>query len=900
MFTILTTKLHIPSPRPALVTRSALIEKLNAGLWLRESFSRKLTLVSAPAGYGKTTLISEWIHSLGSANFEIAWLSLDEGDNDPKRFLTHLILALQQLDQNLGETTLSLMQASQPPRPETIFTALINEISLLHSPSLLVVDDYHVIQNGEIHEQLGFFVEHLPTQMHLVIMTREDPSLPLSRMRARGQMVEIRQADLRFNLKECTDFLQRVMALDCSSEDATTLEQRTEGWIAGLQLAALSMQNCEDVHSFVAAFYGSHHYIMDYLVEEALKLQPDNVSMFLLQTSILDRMCGPLCDAVTTTEALARLDGQETLETLAQKNVFIIPLDNERHWYRYHHLFADVLNRRLEHSFPHLVPELHRRASRWFEENELCEEAIHHALMAKDQERAAYLVDKHGCNLLMRGEVNNLLKWIEAVEPHSEMLPWVAIQKAWALALTGRLDRIEQPIQIAGRLISSLEPTDEVKTMSGAIIAAQACVAKIRGEAHLAAKFAHQALDCLPETNDFSCSLRSVGTSILGDASWMQGDLVEARHAYLDAVQIGHAAHNIHMVMIMNSNLAEILTEQGELHQAASIFSETLQLAALPSRQTSPLADRAYFGLGKLSYEWNSLDTASLNVRLGLQLCHKWAIRDSQAVGYILLARIHQVHCQPDKVREAIRYAEQISNEYPLALRLSSWVKSSLARLWLEQGNLEKPAQFIRQSGIAANDDILYLREPEYLVLARYLMAQRDYEAVLSLGKRMLPGAEAMQRTERMVEVLVLEALAYQGRKNIDQALTTLERAISLAQPEGYMRIFLDEGEPMAKLLYQAKLNRIGGGYVTNMLIAMGESTEPLPSLTQTLIEPLSLRELEVLKLIEAGCSNQEIAASLFISVATVKRHISNIYAKLGAKSRTQAISVGKDLKLFG
>jgi LuxR family maltose regulon positive regulatory protein len=896
---LLATKFYFPPGRQNLVSRSRLIERLQQGLQC------PLTLVSAPAGYGKTTLMSEW-HARVGRSIPAAWLSLDTDDDDPARFLPCLIGALETIKPGQCEAARALLQSPQPPSGQSVLTVLLNELGQSDEPFVLVLDDYHFITTQPIHETLTFILEHQPPQMHLVLLTRVDPPLPLARLRVRNQLVDIRADHLRFTPEEISIFLNQVMRLKLSSDDIAAMEVRTEGWIAGLQLAALSMQGCPDIHSFVSAFTGSHYYIVDYLAEEVLKLQSESVRSFLLKTSILDRMCGPLCDAVTSSltppqvgEGTGAGSSRAMLETLEQMNLFLIPLDDERRWYRYHHLFADVLNRRLEHLFPHQLPELHRRASLWYEQNGFIPEATQHALVAGDRDRAAQLVEQNGCSLLMRGEVVTLLKWIEAVEPHSQAGPWLAIQKAWALLLTGHVDRVEQTLQTAEKLIPSLEPSIEARTMLGSVAAARAHRANLQGDTRLAADFARRALEQLYDSDSFSCSLRSVATSILGDASRINGDLEEAKRAYTDAVLIGRAANDLQMVIVANTGLAGILMEQGQLHQAARIYSETLQMATRPDGHRSPLAEGVYAGLSRVSYEWNHLEATAQHVHQCIQLCQQWEDKDLQAIGYVMLARLEHAQSHPEEAQEAMRAAEQLAGESPLSPKQSIWVKSSLARLWLAQGNLERPSRFVQQSGITIADDIPYLREPEYLVLLRVLLAQGDHDAALALSERLRKPAEATHRVGQVIEILILQALAFQGKKEVSQALAILEKALSLAQPEGYVRAFLDEGEPMAKLLYQAKSRRMGAGYAAELLSAMGKATVITQPPTQLLIEPLSLRELEVLKLIEAGYSNQQIAAKLVISIPTVKRHISNIYAKLGVESRTQAISRGRELGLF-
>jgi LuxR family transcriptional regulator, maltose regulon positive regulatory protein len=893
--TLLATKLHIPPACQILVLRPRLTAILS------KTLTNGLTLVSAPAGYGKSTLVSSWLRDTDVLS---AWLSLDEGDNDPIRFLQYFISALQRIFTTIQPDMLGVLQEKQPAPFEALLNILINEIDRQAAPFVLVLDDFHSIQAQPVLEMMTYLLDHVPSQMHLLLLSRTDPPLPLSRLRVRNQLVEIRADQLRFRRDEIALFLNEAMRLDLSTEDIAAMEVRTEGWIAGLQLASIAMQGDKDVHSFVSAFTGSHYYIMDYLAEEVLSLQSETMRSFLLQTSILERMCGPLCNAVVGADTPETIDGQFMLETLEQMNLFLIPLDEERRWYRYHHLFADVLNRHLEQQLTSQVPKLHYRASRWYETNGLMYDAIRHAIMSGDQEHTAQLVDQNGCQLLMRGEVINLLSWIEAVEPYSQSLPWIAIQKAWALCLTGQLGRAEGPLQIAERLVSALEVSDNSRTMSGAVTAAQAFRANMQGESRLAADLARQALDCLPTSSDFSCSLRSAAISILGDASWINGNLAEAQRAYTDAVKISQAAGSIPMLIIANSNLADILLEEGFLNQAARIYSATLQIATLPDGQTSPLAERMYAGLSRISYEWNNPEETREYIRQSIEISERWGSIEFQAISYVVLAALEHGQGTPDKAQEAVRAAERMVNERALTPWRSIWLKSALARLWISQGKLGRASELIHESRITFdskpdNVELPYIQEPVYLILLRLQLATSEYDTALELSERLLQKLEATSRLGRVIEILVLRSLAFQGKKEMDRALAVLERALLLAQPEGYCRIFLDEGEPMAKLLFQAKAHRMGQGYASELLSASGGVSDTKLPPSQLLIEPLTLRELEVLRLIEAGCSNQDIADRLVISIPTVKRHISNIYAKLGVESRTQAVSIGRELRLF-
>ncbi len=893
--TLLVTKLHAPAPCQILVSRPRLANALSRAL------NSSLTLVSAPAGYGKTTLVSSWLAENDVAS---TWLSLDEGDNDPIRFLQYCISALRKIVPEIQLDLLGVLQEMQPAPYDALLNIIINQIAGRATPFVFVLDDFHAIHARSVLELVTYLLDHAPPQLHLMILSRTDPPLPLSRLRVRGQLIDIRADRLRFTREEITSFLNEVMGLRLSGDAITALEARTEGWIAGLQLAAISMQGREDVSGFVSAFTGSHHYIMDYLVEEVLSLQTQTVGTFLLQSSILDRMCGSLCEAVVNADQVESFDGQAMLEALDQANMFVIPLDRERRWYRYHHLFADVLNRRLEQADPCVLPDLYRRASRWYEQNGLLFDAIRHAQLANDLDRAAQLLEQNGCLLLLRGEATNLLRMIETVEPYSQTLPWIAIQKAWALCLTGPADQAEGALEIAARLVSPLPVTDDQRTMLGTLTAARAHRANARGEPGRASDLARQALDCLPASNDFSCSLRSVASSLLGDASWTNGNLAEAQSAYADSVSVSQAAGNISVVITASSNLADALMGQGKLQQAARIYSEASQMVNMADGSVSPLAGRVYAGLARISYEWNRMDDATKYARQAIELSGSWGSLEYQATGHVVLASLAHAQGQSEEARESMRVAEHLMREHQPTPWRSDWVMSGLARLWVAQGDLEKALDLVQESGVPIDNlpregKISHQLEPLVLILLRLHLAQNDSDAALALARWLLQQLEGTSRTARVIEALVLQALAFQAKREVDQALAALKMAFSLTRPEGYMRTFLDAGEPMAKLLYQAKSHLIGAGYAAELLSAMGHAAGRAIPPAQLLIEPLTSRELEVLALVEAGYSNQDIAARLVISLPTVKRHISNIYAKLGTSTRTQAISRGKELNLF-
>ena len=890
--TLLSTKLYIPIYHEALVARP----RLNA--ILSNSLMKGFTLVSAPAGYGKTTLVSCWLREAGTP---CAWLSLEDSDNDPVRFLQYLLTALQTIVPAIRLDLLDMVEEIQPASFQAIIKILINEIAKQNDRFVLVMDDFHLIQDQLILDIVAFMLDHIPTQqMHLMLITRTDPPLPLSRLRVRNQMVEIRADQLRFSRGEVTDFVNGVMGFNLSPEDIAAMDVRTEGWIAGLQLAVLSMQGCKDVPGFISEFSGSHHLIVDYLAEEVLKRQDEQTRSFLLQTSILSRMCASLCDSLVDVRSAEHpLDGQSVLECLQNKNLFIIPLDEERRWYRYHRLFADALNRRLEYQYPELLPRLYRRASEWYEKNGLFGEAIQYALGAGDQERVAQLVEQNGCYLLMSGEVLTLLKWLETIAQYFSAHPWLVIQKGWALSIAGRMEQAEKVFQNAERLVSALEPTPDVKTMVGTISAGRAYWADIQGNIPEAARLAQQAMDLLPDTDPMSCSMRSVATGTFAKTKWMIGDFQQARQIYDQAVEICQETNNAEMLINTNTDIAVILMEQGRLRQAERLFLETLKTTIRPDGQRLPLSAGIYSGLSKVYYEWNQLEQAEYYAHQCLEVSQQWGNIEQQAIGIIMSAKLEQANGSQEKAQLLMRTADQLNRDNRLYLWNSIWIEAALDRFWLLLGSLERVSQRIKISDINPVDEIAYLHEAKYLTLLRWLLACEDYESALGLAERMLQKAQKDHRILQVVELLVLESLAYQGKKETAVAVTILAKSVALAQPEGYKRVFLDQGELVLKMLHLVKSNQDATGYARELVEAFSPVSATAPVPIQLLIEPLSGREIEVLKLIEAGLSNQEIASRLFISITTVKKHISNIYAKLDVKTRTQAVARGKELGFF-
>jgi LuxR family maltose regulon positive regulatory protein len=923
---LLQTKLYIPPSRPELVSRPRLIERLNAGL------QRKLTLVSAPAGFGKTTLLSEWVAGCGRP---VGWVSLDEGDNDPARFLAYLVVALQTVQADIGEAALAELQSPQPPPTESALTALINEIAALPDPPgghegstprdrpyILVLDDYHLITTQPIHDGLTFLLDHLPPNLHLAVATRADPPMPIARLRGRGQLTELRESNLRFTTDEAAAFLNTRVGLNLSPDDVAALEARTEGWIAGLQMAALSMQGQNDVAAFIRAFRGSDRYVLDYLVEEVLQRQPENIQTFLLQTSILNRLTGPLCDAILSRGPQEQRNkggfepsapqfpgssapGQEILEYLERNNLFIIPLDNERRWYRYHRLFVDLLRRRLQQMQPDLVPTLHRRAGEWFEENSLATSAIEHILRAGDFERAAGLIEQIAEATLMRSELATFLGWVD--ELPDEVVrdrPSLCIFQAWALLLAGRpLDAIEARLQDAARS----EAVDKTAAL-------RALLALYRGQIPRASELSRRALERLPEDDLF---LRNLATWILSLSHLVDGDFATSTHALDQVARMSHRAGNVMIAVMVLCNIAELRMQQGRLYQANDIYQRALEWATDEQGHLLPIAGEALMGLGSLCYQWNDLEAATRYLIEGIELTGQWGEVGAMD-GYISLAHVRQAQGDMNGAQEAIRKAQRLALKTDATELDDILVAAHQAHLWVAQGDLEAALRWLEERGLALSgtegltvdvaltelearvgDDFLRSRRrrtAEYITLIRVLLAQRRLDEALAVLKPLLVMAERWGLNERVIRFQILRALAFHAQDDMAQGMAALQRALVLAEPSGYVRIFLDEGEPMARMLYRAAECGIAPEYAGRLLAAF-PAWEPVDREPQTeMVEPLSERELDVLCLIAEGLSNQEIAQSLSISTRTVKWHTSNIYGKLGVKNRTQAVAKARSL----
>ncbi len=894
---ILATKLFIPPPRPRAVLRPRLVARLDAELRQGQGFGRKLTLISAPAGFGKTTLVSEWLTGEmkegGLRPVEVAWLSLDEGDSDPARFLTYLIAALQTVFGGIGADAAAALQSPQPPPAEAVLTALLNELVALPGNCILVLDDYHVIgarsgggtttADTSTDAAMAFLLEHLPPSLHLVIATREDPGLPLARLRGRGQLVELRAADLRFTPDEAASFLNQVMGLDLSADEIAALETRTEGWIAGLQLAALSMHGAGDVAGFIQSFTGSHRFVLDYLVEEVLGRQTAGVQAFLLRTAILDRMCGPLCDAVLGGDAAG--SGQATLEYLERANLFSVPLDGERHWYRYHHLFRDLLRQRLGQSLaPDEIAGYHMRASQWYEEHGLRFEAFRHATAAHDIERAERLIAEGGMPLHSLGVVTAILDWLDSL-PKTVMdaRPWLWVRSATPPPMAGRTTGVEKKLQAAEKAMPEGAPADQTRDLIGQIAAIRATLAVVRYQPEAAMLEARRALEHLHADN---VPFRSRATCALGTACQLQGDRSAARRAYVEALAIAQAGGSLYYMVMALTNLGRIQEVENQLQQAAETYRRSLQLL---SDQGPPNANEEYIGLARLAYEWNDLDAAEQHGQRSLQLARQYdPTVDRFILSEVLLARVKLARGEIAAAAAMLAETERTVRRNNYVQRLPD-VAAAQVLVLLRQGNVAAAARL-------AQDHNLPLSQ------ARVFLAQGQPAAALAVLERQRQQAEARNWQDERLKVLVLQARAHQAAGDDVQAVRILGEALALAEPSGFIRLFVDEGPPMAELL--AKMKAENGrmqAYIGNLLAAFGSQAEhqPVTFDLQPLPEPLSPREFEILRLIDQGLSNREIGARLFLALDTVKGHNRRIFDKLQVQRRTEAIARARELGLL-
>lgn len=879
------------------------------------SSDRRLILISAPAGFGKTTLVAEWLKSIGDAAVSVVWLSLDRDDNDLSRFLSYFLAGLNQLDGidvSATEPAMSLLQDSGSTPPDVLLTRVINQIAQLPGATYFVLDDFHVIDAATVNDAVTFLLDHLPPQFHLVITTREDPVLPLSRLRASGQLAELRAADLRFSLSETAQFLNQAMRLDLGVDEVSALESRTEGWIVGLQLAALSLRGQPDPSSLVRSFTGSHRWVLDYLVEEVLSRQTADVQQFLLRTSIVDRFCATLCDAVT-----GQTGSQDVLEWLDRANLFVIPLDPDRHWYRYHHLFAELLQLKLRQSHPELVPTLHLRASEWLEREALMPEAIRHALAARDLERAADLAEIAWPSWSEGFRSLQWLDWIKVLpEATLRNRPVLCVACAQAHLNGGQLEVAEARLQDAESCLARAAETRDsaeqdvdrivvadaaqLRVLPAMLAMTRAYLAQARGDASATVRYVEQTLDLLPANDDNN---RFTATSLMGLAHWTQGDLKAAYAAFSRGLSSNDATFITGVFVLADMQMA-----LGHLRQAEAVCERGLAL----SRRLGPPppigTEDIYTALSHTHREQGDFDAAALDLEAARGLGEQIDLPDWKHRWFIAQARLSESRGDLDQALELLDTAARHHVRTPVPdVRPIAALK---AKIQLKRGQVAEARQWAKDLGLSADDPPNYFREFEHVTLARTLIAQslldRDpslTHAAHGLLDRLAASVEAAARLGSLIEILVLKALAFEAQSNLPAALKPLKRALALAEPEGYLRVFVDEGVPMARLLYEALAECESQAYVQRLLGAFPDlrgrsALQPLPAPGEGL-EPLSDRERDVLRLIADGLSNQEIGDRLFLALNTVKAHTRTIYGKLGVNSRTQAVARARTLGLL-
>ena len=866
---LLHTKIGVPSKRSMAVARSRLLERANEGLAQGSEFLRKLTLVSAPAGYGKTTMVSEWLRGLSMPS---AWLSLDESDNDPSRFMAYFIAAIQSIQPGFGGALQAMLQSPQRPPAEVILTVLLNELAALPDLLVLVLDDYHSINNIVIHQQISFLLERLPPHMHLVLITREDPLLPISRLRAGNQVLEIQQEDLRFTVAELTDFMNRILRLNLSEADILALERRTEGWIAGLQLAGISLHGINNKSTFIQEFTGSNRFVLDYLMDEVVNRQPEGMRDFLLKTAILDRLYGPLCDAV-----ISGTGSIEMLEKLDQMNMFIFPLDKSRTWYRYHHLFSELLchQQHLTRQ-PIDVALLHQRASQWFEAEGYLFEAIQHSLAAQDWIKAIQLIDQVNDRMFKQGEIVTLIGWLEKIPKHLILAQYgLCMTYAWALLLAGKY-------QLSEPILAQAEKLARPGSVSlGQVATAQAYLARSVGDNPRVIERSRLALSFLPPAD-----ITNRGNLLmnLGLVYWHEGRLEEAVPALVEAQDNAVRSSNWYAQLTSELFLARTLASRGAIRQAASKYPSIIERGP-----QVPITALAYFDLGSLHYEWNELEMAEVVLHQGLELSRRAGVVEFQIAGMILQAYLLLARQDWSAASNVMDQAWTLAREFSLLIR--NRCAACQAQVALATGDLKLAAHWLEQA--TENVDSHPFYRFSGLLHPRLLIAQGKLrEAAEQVNLRYVTASRAGWGYA-LITIRVLQAMAADSPQS---ALEFLTDALRLAEPDGYIRTFVDAGIGLIPLLRDAAQHGIAPEYVGRVLSSTGTRIPAPGSTRPVLADPLSEREIEVLRLVISGLSNREIAGKLFISPGTAKTHVHNLYGKLRVRNRIEAVTRAKEL----
>jgi LuxR family maltose regulon positive regulatory protein len=883
---LLESKLHLPRRRHGVVPRARLDRRLDRAL------VPPIVLVSAPAGFGKTTLLAEWLAGDGAGAERTAWLSLDRRDSDPSRFWSYVVAAVRKAAPEVGSDALATLQ-STPTALEHVVATLLNDLAGLDGDVVLVLDDYHVVESMDVHESMLFLVEHLPPQLRLVIASRADPPWPLAGLRARGELLEVRAADLRFTGDEAATYLNDAMGLDLTAADIDALEGRTEGWIAALQLAALTLKDRDDPGAFIAGFAGDDRFVVDYLVDEVLDRQPHEIRTFLLETSILGRLTGSLCAAVT-----GRRDAKATLETLERSNLFLVALDDRRQWYRYHHLFADVLRARLAEEHPERVAELHRRASDWFESDGDRPEAVRHALAAADLPRAAGLIELAMPALRQARQEATLRAWLDTLPPEVfTNRPVLSLALVGARMGTGDSEGVEELLDSIDGWLDPGRPKDdmivhdqvELRRLPAQAAMYRAGLALLRGD--LAGTVAHGERAAGLSADDDHLG-RGAAAALTGLAEWADGDLGAGARRYATAIAEFEAAGYFADILGCSLGLADMQAGQGRLRDAERTLTAGLDLAAEhgPLRGTADM----HIGLAEVHIERNELDSAAEHLRASLQLGDRLALPQYAYRWRVVDARLRATHGDHAGAIEQLREAERRYNtDYSPKVRP---VTATAARVRLAAGDPAGAERWATESGLSADDEPVYLREYELLTFARVLLATGRAVDALPLLERLLAAAEAGGRGANAIEAGILLALAHEAVGDRGRALAGLGDALRRAEPDRFVRVFLDAGAPMPALLRAAARQDRTARQVAAVL---GTGTRPTSAPAQRgLVDELSSRELDVLRLLRSDLTGPEIAAELVVSINTVRTHTKNIFMKLGVTSRRAAVRRAGELGL--
>ncbi len=911
---LIRTKLHLPFTRTEQVSRPRLQEQITQGL------RGPLTLITAPAGFGKTTLVASFIAGCG---LPVAWLSLDKDDNQEGRFLYYMVAALQEVDHAIGGKAVQMMAVTQQPPPEEVLTSLINDLDSFDREIALVLDDYHFISSQTIHDQVTFLLKHCPKTLHLVIVTRSDPPLPLAHFRARGQTVELRAAELRFTEPEAAQFLNNVMDLHLGAGSVTALAERTEGWIAGLQMAALSMRDHEDVSGFIKGFSGTNRFILDYLMEEVMASQPPEIQHFLLYTSILERLTADLCDAVlandeggqkkgndqsTVSDFLSIGNSASILKYLESANLFLVPLDDERIWYRYHHLFADLLRTQLQRSLgAQGVAQLHIRAAEWHGQNGSLLEAINHASMASDDERVERFIEQNYMELVSRGEQSWIRFWTSKLR--KELVyrrPWLCIYEAMSHSWFGELDEADRLLEEAEKGIRSEVSVPDTHPAQGFLDYVKSRVTAMRGDIHHAIELCLKARASTPDSN---LALQLDTRITLGYEYFLDGDYANASPILNEMIRSGMTAGAVINTVAASCLMARLYALQGLLNKSEATYQAAARYIDEAGGQHLGASALVEIGIADVFYEHNDLASALAHMKQGLALIPMWDKADDLALAYITLARIHLARANCGEATEIMDKANQLIQARGVFLEARLAVEIARVKLWLAQGDLPAAIRWAasREKRSGSDDQFRFENELTHITQVRVLIAQNKPDEAIGLLTRLEETALSAGRIGRVLEILLLHALALRQSGDSEQSLMVLTKCLAFAEPEGYVRLFLDEGQPMRLLLAQWLAHNGPDplrDYAVRLLSAFDAETqsaiyqEKAPP-TSNLVQPLSQRELEVLHLIALGKTNQEIARQLIVSPGTVKAHTASIYRKLEVANRTEAVARARDLGIL-